>query len=127
VGSCSSYSILIQDGRRCRTTFNTETEFRLREEAGDPAITKAIIIKVNIYDLLWSDEEKASCLTWMILRGKRFGNTSASIWAQENLINLIQVTSSRQRIHFRAQGEKKIVFVWHTIIGRAKPTPQKSH
>jgi hypothetical protein len=38
---------LIQDGRRCRTTFNTAAACRFREELEDPAIAKAVIIIVN--------------------------------------------------------------------------------
>jgi hypothetical protein len=39
--------LLIQDGRRCRTTFNTAAAFRMREEVEDPAIEKAVIIIVS--------------------------------------------------------------------------------
>jgi hypothetical protein len=33
---------LIKDGKRCRTTFNTATAFRMREELEDPALQEQL-------------------------------------------------------------------------------------
>jgi hypothetical protein len=47
---------LIQDGRRCRTTFNTAAAFRMREEVEDPAIEKDVIIIVSPSQITQEDE-----------------------------------------------------------------------
>ena len=47
---------LIQDGRRCRTTFNTIAAYRLREEVDDPALEKAVIIVVSPDQITEDDE-----------------------------------------------------------------------